>query len=159
MIRRNLRQRPKARELRTLFITTLNDLVGKPDFPDAHARQLVQMAALPQGWLTRFMVFQLVKSAVFGERNRRKTPALSFEHVPHHLRALYVTAIFAFLWSDTYRCALFGRVVRSLNSWIMDAIQEVKPDVNAHATRSVVNLVNQVQAPKAFARDDDLVCA
>ena len=156
MIRRNLRQRENARKLRDLFISTANDLVGKPEFPEAHARQLVEMASLPQGWLTRFMMFRFVSNAMFGEKPRSKASATSLEHVPHNLRALYITAIFAFLLSDSYRCALLGRVVRSMNSWLFDALEEARPDVNAHATRAVVNLVNQAHGPKRRELEEEL---
>ena len=70
IIRRNLRQRATARKFRQIFIATADDLVGKAEFPDAHARHLVSMAAIPQGWLTRFMVLQMVRRMAFGESEK-----------------------------------------------------------------------------------------
>ncbi len=149
LIRRNLRQRVLARRLRALFLSTAEDLIGKPEFPDRHARQLFEFSAIPGGWLTRYAVFVLLRQILTGKGPRRlHKDAPTFEQVPPQLRAKYVTAVLAFALSDSYRCAILGRIWRGANAWIMDAVNDVQPDVNAHATRSVVDQVGRVHAPK-----------
>lgn len=149
LVRRNLRQRAIARRLRKVFISLAEDLVSKPEFPEAHARQLVEFSAIPSGWLTRFAVFVLLKQIFTGSGVRSKTrDKPKVEQVPENLRAKYVMAILAFALSDSYRCAILGRVWRGANPWIIEAVRNVKPDVNAHATRSVVEQVARVHAPK-----------
>lgn len=160
LVRRNLKQRALARKFREIFITTASDLVGKHDFPDAHAQQLVTMASVPQGWLTRVMVFVMIRDLIWGRSGKpRSSKGPKLEQVPPHLRALYITAIFSMLIGDSFRCALFGRVVRSTHRWLFDALAEVKPDVNAHATKEVVEQVAQVRVPRRFVPDPELVCA
>ncbi len=159
LVRRNLKQRELARKFRAIFIATANDLVGKHDFPDAHAKQLVAMASIPQGWLTRFIVFVTFRDMIWGRSGTRKpNNAPKLEQVPPNLRALYITAIFSLLISDSFRCALFGRVVRSTHRWLFDAVAEVKPDVNAHATKEVVEQIGQVRLPQRFVPEPALAC-
>lgn len=148
LVRRNLRQRQRARDLRAQFIALADELVGRPGFPDAHAQQLVRMASLPQGWLTRFMVVVLLKQMLFGRgvSSRRGLPKIG--QVPKALREKYVVAMLSFVLSDSYRCAILGRVVRGTYSWIGEALNEVAPDVNAHATRKVVEQISSVKAPR-----------
>lgn len=163
LIRRNLRQRPKARALRARFVAIADDLVGKPDFPDAAARQLVILTSFPEGWLTRFLVLMIFREMLFGNRSRRRprpASAISFDQIPAALRPKYVMAIIAFILSDSHRCALFGHVLRAVLPWLVDTIQEVKPDVNAHATRRVVEQVFDCSPPRyvhdALCREDAL---
>lgn len=156
VVRRNLQQREVARRLRARFIAIANDLVSKAEFPDAHARQLVELSRVPGGWLTRFMVCAFVMR-IFG-RPLRRGSGPTIEGVPVHLRAKYVEALLAFTLGDTYRCALLGRIVRGVYSWMADALNEIKPDVNAHATRVVVEQIGQVRK-KAIPIERELVCA
>ena len=159
LVRRNLKQRELARKFRQIFIATANDLVGKHDFPDTHAKQLVEIAAIPEGWLTRFIVFTTFRDMIWGRSGKRKpSDGPKLDQVPAHLRALYITAIFSLLISDSFRCALIGRVVRSTHRWLFDALQEVKPDVNAHATKEVVEQVGQVRIPRRFVPERELAC-
>ena len=136
LLRRNLRQRTLARKLRAIFIATVDDLVGKPELPDAHSRQLAEFAAIPEGWITRYAVFAFLKAIVTGRRTFGVSGAPRLEQVPHNLRPKYVTAILALALSDSYRCALLGRIWRGAYGWVGEAVKEVKPDLNAHATRS-----------------------
>ncbi len=160
LVRRNLNQRALSRKFREIFITAASDLVSKHDFPDAHAKHLVTMAAVPQGWLTRVMVLLMFRDMIWGRSGQRKpSSGPKLEQVPPHLRALYIRAIFSFLIGDSFRCALFGRVVRSTHRWLFDAIAEVKHDVNAHATREIVEQVAQVGVPRRFAPEPELLCA
>ncbi|MFL6726826.1 MAG: hypothetical protein ACJ8FS_09975 [Sphingomicrobium sp.] len=158
LIRRNLRQRPMARRFRASFIRLADELVGNPDFPEPHAKQLVTIAKFPEGWLTRVMVALLLRQIVLGKAKKTadKTP---IEKVPEHLRATYVAALFALAIGDSYRCALLGRIWRGANAWILDAVKEPDPDVNGHAARRVIQQVSNVQR-RHHARDlEDFVPA
>ena len=149
LVRRSLGDRETARKLRAAFISIANDLVGKPEFPDAHARQLVTLASVPEGWLTRYMVMVLFKEMLTGSKTgKRSAQSPRLEQLPDTLRAKYVTALLAYALSDSYRSALCGRIWRGAYSWIPDAVQEVKPDVNAHATRNVVEQMGYIPASK-----------
>jgi hypothetical protein len=148
LIRRTLRQRPEARKFRSIFISVAEDLIGKPEFPEAHARHLIVMSSSREGWLTRFMVAAMLKEIITGQPLRRSADALSLDLVPANLRAKYAVAILTFAMSDSYHCAIFGRIWRGANSWISEAITDVKPDVDAHATRSVVARVNHAHPPR-----------
>lgn len=147
LIRTNLNQRQHARKLRAIYIAEANDLVGKPDFPDAHARLLVDMATLPPGWVTRYFVFRLVKDLFRAPKKARRRDAANLGQIPVHLQKKFVLATLAFALSDSYRCALLGRIFRASNNWIVDAVREPKPDVNAHATQIVIERVAQVRVP------------
>ncbi|GGZ02581.1 hypothetical protein GCM10011614_17070 [Novosphingobium colocasiae] len=105
------------------------------------------------------MVFSTIKAMVWGDKHNPGAKDLSVHRIPVQYRARYVTAIFAFLLSDTYRCALFGRVVRSAIPWLKAAIQEVKPDVNAHATQTIVERVSEYHPAKRFEERELAVCA
>lgn len=152
LIRKNLQQRETSRKLRQIFIAEAEDLVGKPDFPQRYAEMLVDAADIPQGWLTRFFVFKLVKELFWGRTNRGKEYNLKIEEIPTSLQRKYVLAILALALSDSYRCVIFGRVFRATNSWIGDAVREPKPDVNAHATRDVIQQVAQMQLRKGIGQ-------
>lgn len=157
VIRKNLEQREIARRLREIFIQEATDLVAKPELPDKHARQLVNMASIPQGWITRLFVLRFVKHLFFGPSERTRRPdAPRLEDVPSALRKKYVLAILAFTLSDSYRCVIFGHVFRATNDWLGDAVKEPKSDVDAHATRNVIDQVSQIPAPR-MARRGDLV--
>jgi len=159
LVRRNLRQRELARKLRDIFVSAAEDLVGKADLPDAHARQLMMSAAIPGGWITRYMVYMLFRQIVFGTNASQGSNKLSITKVPPQLRAKYVTALLALVLSDSYRCAILGRIWRGANNWIFDAIKEVKPDVDAHATKFVVEQVTRVHAPRWLEAEHKLVTA
>jgi hypothetical protein len=147
-IRTNLEQREISRHLRTIFITEASDLIGKPEFPDRHALMLAGMSALPQGWATRFFVLTLFKQFLFSEKKKRSTGP-NFEQVPHQLRKKYVLAMLAFALSDSYRCVFFGRIFRATNSWISEAVEEPKEDINAHATKVVIEQVSLASSRKS----------
>lgn len=147
LVRRNLRQRTTARRFRAIFISAAEDLVSKPDFPAEHAKQLADAAAIPQGWITRFMVVSLLKEMFLGKSSNDPLRTLSFEKVPKHLRTKYVVAIFSLALGDSYRCALLGRLWRGANLWVLQGVKEPKVDVDAHATRRMVEQVNYVRAP------------
>lgn len=148
LIRRNLRQREKARRYRTVFVSVAEDLISKPEFPDRHAKNLAEMSAFPEGWITRFMVIILLKEMLVGKsRRRRGPPKFNVEDVPQNLRVKYVVAIFAFALGDSYRCAILGRMWRAANPWVGEAIDSPKVDVNAHATTRMVDQVSRVRAP------------
>jgi hypothetical protein len=142
MIRKDLRQREIARKLRTTFIAQADDLVAKPDFPDKHARMLTEMAAIPQGWITRYFVIILVKN-LFWSSPKDTIDAPSLDQVPEQYLKKYVIALLALALSDSYRSVIFGRIFRTTNSWIVAAIEEPKSDVRAHATRIVIEQVAQ----------------
>lgn len=148
LIRRNLRQRGLAREFRAIFIAEANDLIGKPEFPDEHARHLIEFAAIPQGWITRYMVMVLIRGMFTGHSVKPRSNSLKLDQVPHNLRAKYVMAILALGLSDSYRCALLGRIWRGAYGWVPQAVKQVKPDVEAHATRLMVGQMFNVQADK-----------
>jgi len=150
LIRKNLEQRDTARKLRAIFIAEANDLVAKPDFPAKHARMLTEMSAVPQGWITRYFVFKLTKE-LFGGKANVRVEAPSINQVPDQYLQKYVLAILALALSDSYRCVIFGRIFRTTNQWIVDAIEEPKPDVRAHATRIVVEQVAQYGERKALS--------
>lgn len=148
IIRTNLEQREVSRQLRTIFIAEASDLIGKPEFPDRHAKMLAAMSGFPQGWSTRFIVLTLLKRMLVGE-GKATSDGPSIEQVPHQLRKKYVLAMLAFALSDSYRCVLFGRIFRATNTWISSAIAEPKEDVNAHATKAVIDQVSLASARKA----------
>lgn len=143
LVRRNLRQRPMARRYREMYVRFANELVGDTRFPDAHAKQLVGVTKLPEGWLTRFMVAKLLHEMILGKDSKPKGPP--FDEVPPELRAKYIAALLALAIADSYRCALLGRVWRGANLWVLDAVEQPKPDVNAHATRRVIEQVSSVR--------------
>lgn len=150
IVRTNLAHRQLSRNLRVIFINEASDLIGKPEFPDRHAKMLAGMAGIPQGWSTRFLVLTLFKRMLFGETNvGSKGP--NIEQVPPQLRKKYVLAMLAFTLSDSYRCVFFGRIFRATNSWISAAIEEPKGDVDAHATKAVIEQVTLVSARKSAA--------
>lgn len=151
VIRRNLADREKSRHLRAIFVAAAGDLVGKPELPDAHARQLVMLANIPEGWLTRFMVLVLLKRMLVGAGQRRTQGIPIFDQVPANLRPQYVTALLSFALSDSYRCAIFGQIWRAAYGWVGDAVKEIKPDVNAHATRTVVEQMSSMPSRRAAA--------
>ena len=146
-VRRNLRHRPKARKLRNLYVSIADDLVGKPEFPDAHARLLAEVSAIPEGWLTRAMVFILLKEMIFG-KGKKSPPRFRLDDVPPELQVKFATAVLALVLSDSYRCAVLGRLWRGANLWVIDAVKEPRPDANAHSTRRVVEQVGHVRAPR-----------
>jgi len=159
LIRRNLKHRDKARYYRKIFISTADDLIGKADLPDAHARQLLTLAGSPLGMGTRIMILILIYRAIRGHSNQsHKISDASFEKIPAHLLELYVRAIFAFIISDSYHSAIFGPIFRAANGWIFDGVREVKPDIRAHATRYMVDSVVHAEAIRIFRRGDDLAC-
>lgn len=152
LIRRNLRQRPRARELRAIFIAMADDLVSKPELPDAYAKQLAELAAVPGGWITRLMLMMSAKR-VFTGTGLETEADLPLSGVPDQLRPKYVVAVLALTLSDTYRCAILGRIWRGTNAWVVDLFNEskrpdVKSDVNAHATRQMVGQITNVHAPR-----------
>lgn len=159
LLRRNLAQRAYARHLRAIFFAEANDLVGKQELPDAHARHLVAMASLHHGSLTRFMVFSLFLRIFTGKVAGQGRSELRVDRVPTQLRGKYVLAYLAFVWGDSYQCALYGPFFRGTNSWIRDAIDEVKPDVNAHATRNVVEQVTRYPTRELESSALGLACA
>jgi hypothetical protein len=159
VIRKNLEQRALARKLREIFIQEANDLVAKAEFPEAHARLLINMASIPQGWMTRFLVAALAKELFFGKSARKRRDAPSLEQVPPNLRKKFVLAILAFTLSDSYRCVIFGHVMRATNNWLGDAVREPKADVNAHATRNVIEQVAQIPSRQARHREPELLSA
>ena len=57
------------------------------------------------------------------------------------LRPRYVVALLTLALSDSYYSLILGPFWRAANSWIVDALSEVKPDVNAHATQAVIRQV------------------
>lgn len=158
LARKNLEHRELARRLRDIFLSEANDLVSKAEFPDAHARQLVDMAALPEGWVTRFFVVRLAKRMFFGRNSRRRSDTPRMEQVPPALRRKYVLAMLAFALSDSYRCVIFGHIFRAANGWLDAAVREPKRDVDAHATQEVIEQVSQVRAPK-WQRERELLSA
>lgn len=158
LVRTNLQQREISRRLRIVFIAEAGDLIGKPEFPDAHARMLASMASIPQGWATRFFVIALAKRLLFGESSAG-TDGPRLEQVPSNLRRKYVLAMLAFVLSDSYRCVIFGRIFRATNSWIGAAVDEPKEDVNAHATKVVIEQVSRASARKVSAIDDAMALA
>jgi len=157
LVRRNLRQRDDARKFRAIFETEASDLIGKAEFPDAHARQLLVMSKIPGGWLTRFMLFAILKQTILG-RPVRRAAGPQIDQVPRQLQAKYVIALLAFILSDSYRCALFGRVIRGIYPWLRQALAEVKPDIHAHATRSVADQIGQARPPRRFGVEPELLC-
>jgi hypothetical protein len=154
-MRETLRLRPRARLYRAKFIEAANDLVGKAEFPHGHAEHLLMLASFRPGWVTRGMVLMLAKRAILGGRDRKG--ALKFESIPESLRARYVTAILAFALADSYHSAAFGRVFRTINSWMIDGVRDVKPDVGAHATRRVIEQVDHAHAPRR--KNEVFACA
>lgn len=147
LVRKNLEHRQKSRKLRELFVSEASDLVAKPEFPAVHAEFLIGMASIPQGWATRFYVTTLGKRLLSRKGNSRGT-APNIEQVPKQLRKKYVVAILAFALSDSYRCVIFGRIFRATHSWLGEALREPKPDVDAHATRAVIEQVSNASAHK-----------
>lgn len=158
IIRKNLAQRELSRKLRATFIQEANDLVSKSDFPAAHARLLISMSSLPEGWATRLYVTYLATQLLGFSKSRPRAGAPKIDQVPPHLRKKFVVAMLAFALSDSYRAVIFGHIFRSTNSWITDALSEPKADVEAHATRNVIERVVQVQALKS-ARHEDFAIA
>ena len=159
LIRKNLAQRERARALRTMFIEQANDLVAKPEFPDAHARMLIDMSSLPEGWATRLFVARLAKHLFFGQSGRtRAVAAPKLDQVPHGLRRKYVLAILAFALSDSYRCVIFGHIFRATNSWLNDAVKEPKSDVDAQATRNVIDQVAQMPTHRKVRQRELAAC-
>ncbi|HCJ20252.1 MAG TPA: hypothetical protein DHV64_01685 [Erythrobacter sp.] len=158
LVRKNLEQRELARKLRDVFIAEANDLVAKPEFPDEHAKLFINMASIPQGWATRFYVATLAKRLFFGRRERASA-APKFDSVPQSLRKKYVLAMLAFALSDSYRCVVFGHIFRATNSWLGEAVKEPKRDVNAHATRIVIDQVSQASARRQTQTHAELAAA
>lgn len=153
LIRKNLRQRPRARELRAVFASIADDIVSKSDLPDAYALQLAELSAVPGGWLTRLMLLMAAKKMITGASSKRASDDLSLSGVPENLRPLYVVAILSLLLSDSYRCAIMGPIWRATNTWVADVFKEntrpdVRADVNAHATRQIVTQISHVHAPR-----------
>lgn len=151
LIRRNLRQREAARRWRNTFMSLASDLVSKPEFPEAQAKQLTMLAVIPGGWLTRYMVAVLFRRMITGHEPKSSASKIELEQIPVALRTKYVAAIFAVAISDSYRCALLGRIWRGAYSWTFEAAGNAKPDVTAHATRSVISQVSHVHADRQFA--------
>lgn len=147
LIHRNLRQRDDARMHRKKFISIADDLISKAELPDAAARFLVTLASVPGGWLTRAMAWMVIREIFTGQRVRNKDP-IRLETIPEHLRVKFVVAILSIALSDSYRCALLGRIWRGANPWVLDAIGDPKPDANAHATRHVVEQASAVHVPR-----------
>src|SRR3546814_1468561 len=116
LVRKILDHRERARALRAIFISEANDLVGKPEFPDSHARLLIGMAAIPPGWATRYFVFRLVRDLFWARKKSSARNLPRLEQVPTNLQRKFVLAMFAFALSDSYRCVIFGRVFRTSRS-------------------------------------------
>lgn len=154
MIRKNLAQRELSRKLREIFIQEASDLVAKADFPAAHARLFIGMSSLPEGWATRLHVSYLFAELIGISKKRSRADAPSVEQVPAHLRKKFVVAMLAFALSDSYRAVIFGHIFRATNRWITDAVREPQTDVEAHATRNVIEKVVQVQARKSVNHDE-----
>ena len=148
LVRTNLENRAAARKLREVFIAQAHDLVAKPEFPDAHAKLLIGMASIPQGWATRYFVTRLAGELLWAGKRTNNGDLPKLEQVPQQLQKKFVLAMLAFTLSDSYRCVIFGRIFRATNSWLHDAVQEPKPDVNAHATRNVIVQVAQMSNRK-----------
>lgn len=158
LIRKNLEHRTASRKLRAIFISEANDLVGKPEFPEDIARMLVGMSALPGGWATRFFVLSMIKNLFWVSKNTTDKDALKIDQIPKQLQKKFVLAMLAFALSDSYRCVIFGRIFRTTNNWLTDAIKEPKVDIYAHATRDVIGQVFQMQSRKS-AVDKELQLA
>lgn len=158
LIRKNLEQRDLSRRLRTIFISEANDLVGKPEFPSAHAQMLVSMAGFPEGWVTRFFVANLVRRLLIG-RSDRVTSGPKMEQVPFNLRKKYVLAMLSFALSDSYRSVIFGHIFRATNSWLTEAIKEPKGDISAHATQTVIEQVSQASVKRSTHKESEMAAA
>lgn len=160
LIRRNLGQRARARHFRQIFVTAADDLIGKAELPDAHARQLLLLVGAPLGIGTRIMVLLTLFRALTGKRVLADSKGdSSLERVPQQLLEKYVRAILAFIISDSYHSAFFGPIFRAGNGWIFDAIREVKPDVRAHATKHIVASVVRAENVRVFRRTPEFVNA
>lgn len=138
---RNLRRRKLARQIAETFFAIADDLVGKEEFPKEHAALLVTMSSLRPGMLTRFVVVKFLVGLFTGMPPAMPKSPLSIDRVPHNLRKQYVRAMLSFIISDSFRCALLGPVFRRANGWIEQALKEIEPDVNAHATRAVTDQI------------------
>lgn len=147
IINRALRQRDDARMYRKKFIALADDLVSKAELPDAAAHFLVTLASVPGGRLTRAMSIMVIREIISGQRIHTKDP-IRLETIPEQLRVKFVVAILSIALSDSYHCALLGRIWRGANPWVFDAIGDPKPDANAHATRRVVEQASSVHVPK-----------
>lgn len=154
LIRKNLEQRIVSRKLRSIFINEAYDLIAKPEFPEAHAKMLVGMSAMPGGWITRVMVMLMIRNLFWSSSKVKKHDGPKIEQVPKSLQKKFVLAMLAFSLSDSYRCVIFGRIYRTTNNWLTDAIEEPKGDVYAHATSNVIGQVVEMQSRKAILQKE-----
>jgi hypothetical protein len=148
VVRHALAQRAEARRYRAIFITAASDLIGKPEFPDEHAKQLTVYASIWAGWLTRALVLSTFWRIISGRALTRTRTGYDMNNIPEHLRPKFAVAVLALAVGDSYRSAFFGPIWRGTNSWVVDAVREIRPDVNAHATKQVIRQVSQSHAPK-----------
>lgn len=157
-VRRAIRQRPLARHYRAIFIARADDLVGKPEFPSEHAHFLVYISRCSGGVLTGYMTRELVRRMFTGGSRTNSKINLSVERVPSALRQRYVEALLAFILSDSYFSVFYGPIYRAANPWIKYALKEVKPDVDAHATRAVVDELAAFK-PSGWRNPELVACA
>lgn len=151
-IRRSLAQRESARRYRSIFIAAADDLLGKSEIPDVLAQHIVMGARLPAGWISRFMVVRLVFRFALGKRFRRPNSealafAAAFAGLPRGLKERYAVALLSLAISDSYRSSFFGAVWRAINGWTLEAVKDVGPDVNGHATKNIVVQVADTRPP------------
>lgn len=158
IVRTSLNNRALSRDLRAIFICQVEKMIVDPRLPEGHARLLLAMVDLPECLTTRNYVLSLFGRIIVSETPR---PAISprIEELPVQLRKQYVLAMLSFALADSYRCVVLGRIFRAANNWVLAAVEKPKPDVNAHATKVIVQNVTYASTDRHKAKDEELMVA
>ena len=138
LVERNLAEREVARNYRKVFLEAAHKLVANENFPKDRAELLISLAGSRPGWITRTMMFLMLKRAFVG-RPASGMGSQWLKRLPQETHTTFAVAVIAFSLADSYHCALLGRFFRAAYPWLDELTRAPETtDVNAQATSRVV---------------------